>query len=237
MYSFLPRRLNSTVFSAATGSSGGMLVAWADSLFTNLGSYFTPNTLSVHLASTLNNFSFFITNVYAPASPELRPAFPDELKSIVTPPATPWMIAGDFNMIRYSHEKNNANFRFAEAEAFNQCVNDMNFVELPLLDRNYTWSNKRSAPTLERLDRVFINLNWDETLPSTILSSLTRTTSDHVPLRVDVSIAIPKSKLFWFENYWVKAAGFREVIVSAWNCQTDNSDTFAVVSAKLKEAR
>jgi hypothetical protein len=121
------------------------------------------------------------------------------------------MIAGDFNMIRYSHEKNNANFRLAEAEAFNQCV--------------------------ERLDRVFINLAWDEILPSTILSSLTRTTSDHVPLRVDVSTVIPKSNLFRFENYWVKAAGFQDVLTSVWACRTDNNDTSAIVAAKLKETR
>lgn len=85
MYSFLPQCLNSTICAAATSSSGGMLIAWSDSLFTNLGSYSTPNTLSVHLASTLTNSSFFITNVYAPASPELRPSFLDELKTIVTP--------------------------------------------------------------------------------------------------------------------------------------------------------
>lgn len=72
------------------------------------------------------------------------------------------MIGGDFNMNMYSHDKNNANFRFAKAKSFNQCVNDMNLIELPLLDRNYTWSNKRSTPTMERLDRIFINLAWDE---------------------------------------------------------------------------
>jgi hypothetical protein len=68
--------------------------------------------------------------VFAPASPELRIDFLDELKAIVPPPDTPWMLSGDFNMIRYCHEKNNANFRFAEAEAFNQCVNDMSLIEL-----------------------------------------------------------------------------------------------------------
>lgn len=214
-----------------------MLIAWDDSIFTSQGSCSTPNTLSVHLTSTYNHSSYFITNVYAPAALELRPAFLEELKTIVIPPDTPWMIAGDFNMIRYSHEKNNNSFCFAEAEAFNQCVDDMNLIELPLLDRSYTWSNKRSIPTLERLDRVFINLAWDELLPSTILSSLTRTTFDHVPLRIDVSTVIPKSTLFRFENFWVSAAGYREVLASAWHFQTSNSDTSAVLTAKLKETR
>lgn len=113
----------------------------------------------------------------------------------------------------------------------------MCLIELPLLDRKYTWSNKRSTPTLERLDQVFINLAWDETLPSTILSSLTRSTSDHVPLKIKISTFIPKSRLFRFENYWVQSAHFQEVIASAWRCHTDNSEPAAVLFAKLKETR
>jgi len=38
------------------------------------------------------------------------------------------------------------------------------------------------GPTLERLDRAFINLAWNDTLPDTNLSSLTCTTSNQVPL-------------------------------------------------------
>jgi endonuclease/exonuclease/phosphatase family metal-dependent hydrolase len=104
-------------------------------------------------------------------------------------------------MIRYAHEKNNNIFHFAESKAFNDSIDAMCLIELPLLDRSYTWSNKRTNPTLERLDRVFINLCWDELLPNTVLSSLTRTTSDHVPLKIVVSTKIPKSKMFRFENF------------------------------------
>jgi endonuclease/exonuclease/phosphatase family metal-dependent hydrolase len=104
-------------------------------------------------------------------------------------------------MIRYPHEKNNPNFHQFEAQSFNDCVNDMCLIELPLLDRQFTWSNKRSTPTLERLDRAFISLSWDAALPNTSLSSLTRRTSDHVPLIVDIRTHIPKSKVFQFENY------------------------------------
>jgi endonuclease/exonuclease/phosphatase family metal-dependent hydrolase len=77
----------------------------------------------------------------------------------------------------------------------------MCLIEVPLLDRSFTWSNKRSNPTLERLDHVFINLNWDAMLPGTTLSSLTRSTSDHVPLKIEIATSIPKSLIFRFENY------------------------------------
>lgn len=144
--SFLPCKLNGFHFSPSNGASGGILTTWTDSLFTSLGASSTEHTLSVHLASTVTNLSFFITNVYAPSTPELRPQFLDELKSIVPPDNTPWLLSGDFNMIRYAHEKNNDNFYLTEVEAFNDCIDDMCLMELPLLDRNFTWTNKRANP-------------------------------------------------------------------------------------------
>lgn len=147
------------------------------------------------------------------------------------------MLCGDFNMIRFAHEKNNNHFHYAEAESFNDCINEMCLIELPLLDRKFTWSNKRTQPTLERLDRAFINLRWDELLPNTLLSSLTRTTSDHVPLRIDVSTTIPKSKVFCFENFWIHSPSFHDIVHSVWGCQTGNMDPAAMIVAKLKETR
>lgn len=140
-------------------------------------------------------------------------------------------------MIYYTHEKNNDNFRLSEAESFNECINDMCLIELPLLDRKYTWSNKRSNPTLERLDRVFINLCWDELLPNTILSSLTRSTSDHVPLKIEISTSVPRAKIFRFENYWIHSPGSSDVVSSAWACQPTSGNPSALIAAKLKKMR
>jgi hypothetical protein len=77
----------------------------------------------------------------------------------------------------------------------------MCLIELPLLDRKYPWSYRRTTPTLERLDRVFIDLKWDELLPNTVLSSLTRRTSNHVPLKIDISTTFD-SRISGF-NLWV----------------------------------
>lgn len=192
----------------------------------------------------------FIFNLLHPISLYLSPTFmlllllniglPSLTKSSQSPPPSqhPWMLCGDFNMIRYAHEKNKHNFRLSEAEAFNDCIDAMCLIELPLLDRSFTWSNKRTHPTLERLDRVFINLDWDEKLPGTILSSLTRSTSDHVLLKIDIVTSIPKSKLFRFENHWIRSARFREEVHTAWTyCRVGNSDPSAVMAAKLKATR
>jgi hypothetical protein len=145
------------------------------------------------------------------------------------------MLCGDFNMIRYAHEKNNDNFHLAEAESFNKFIDDLCLIELPLIDRSFTWSNRRVIPTLERLDRVFINMNWDEILPNTVLSSLTRSTSDHVPLKIEVSMTIPHASIFRFENYWIHCPGFAQTVSAAWACRTGNST--AVLAANLKQTR
>lgn len=71
LYSFLPRRLNNSICNNANGASGGILSAWSDAVFTCTDSSSTPNTLSIHLASPNLDYSLLITNVYAPASPEL----------------------------------------------------------------------------------------------------------------------------------------------------------------------
>lgn len=140
-------------------------------------------------------------------------------------------------MIRYSHEKNNDNFRRSEAEAFNDAIQDLCLIELPLIDRQYTWSNHRSTPTLERLDRAFINLDWDATRPNSTLSSLTRTTSDHVPLKVQISTSIPKSPLFCFENAWTLLPSFQDAINTAWNLwHTPPNAAFSLL-IKLKRTR
>ena len=235
--SFLPRRLDSFLYNPAVGTAGGILTAWCTSVLLSNSASSSTHTLTSHLVSTASNTPMAVTNVYAPSTPELRPSFLDELRSLTPHPDSPWMLFGDFNMIRYPHEKNNQNFHHSEAEAFNDCLNAMCLIELPLLDRRYTWTNNRDSPTLERLDRAFINLAWDAVLPNTTLSSLTRHTSDHVPLLVNVSTHIPQSKIFRFENYWIHCSGFRGVVEAAWRCRTPNSDPACLLAAKLKETR
>lgn len=53
-------------------------------------------------------------------------------------------------MIRYTNEKSNGNFCSSTGESINDLIRDLGLLELPLIGRNYTSSNMRSSPTLER---------------------------------------------------------------------------------------
>jgi hypothetical protein len=86
---------------------------------------------------------------------------------------------------------------------FNDTIESLRVVEVPLLDKLFTWSNRRVCPTLERLDRVFVNNHQCLTFPATTLTSLVRPTSDHMPLLVTLSTTIPRPNTFRLENAWL----------------------------------
>ncbi|XP_073351707.1 uncharacterized protein [Aegilops tauschii subsp. strangulata] len=122
----------------------------------------------MELAFTLTSFfefaadaaPFAVTNVYAPCTPERRPEFLAEIRTIARTCVLPWILVGDFNLARCPDEKNSPNFDAGAAAAFNLAIEDLSLQDLPLVDRRFTWSNCRADPTLVRLDRALINLEW-----------------------------------------------------------------------------
>jgi len=129
----------------------------------------------------------------------------------------PWLLAGDFNLIRAAEEKNSASANNTHITAFNQTIEDLGILELPLLDCLFTWSNLRATPTLARLDRMFVNSAQCTTFPQTALSSLVRPTSDHTPLIVHMSTEIQKASIFCFENAWLHNRQFLPFVFPAWH--------------------
>jgi hypothetical protein len=103
-----------------------------------------------------------ITNVYAPMDHSLKPTFLLEIERICPTDDTTWMITGDFNLMRSTIDKNNTSFRQDEADAFNEVINSLALIELPLTDWLYTWSSNHQKPTLQRIDRVFVNITWNQ---------------------------------------------------------------------------
>lgn len=96
-----------------------------------------------------------------------------------------WLVLGDFDLIRFPHEKNKTMQTLTSGgppNLFNALINSLALLELPLSDRLFTWTNKIDPPTLARLDRAFLDVEWDSTFPESTLSSRLRTTSDHFPL-------------------------------------------------------
>jgi hypothetical protein len=150
---------------------------------------------------------------------------------------TYWMILGDFNLIRKVEDRNRTGGNLNDMLRFNAAISSLGITEIVLQGRKYTWSNMQNPPLLEKLDWVFTSSSWNISFPSTSVSALDMIPSDHCPCVVQISSNIPKSKIFRFENFWLKQDGFQQVLTESWAFNPSTMDSAKIISAKFKHLR
>jgi hypothetical protein len=206
-------------------------------VFSLASSISRPYSLTTTLTSPLTNTALTITNVYAPSNHQDSPAFLAELADLLPSISGPWLLVGDFNLLRGAADKNQGHLDNHLCSLFNNTLDCLGVVELQLQDCLFTWSNMRSAPTLARLDRAFVNNDHTSSFPSTTLTTLPRLASDHKPLLVSMSTSIPKSRIFRFENAWLHHPLFLPEVLPAWHQETPCPDAAGRLAGKLKRVR
>ena len=107
--------------------------------------------------------------MYGPHRDDEKLGFIEELREVRANCPGPWMLAGDFNMIYCSEDKNNENINRAMMGRFRHFVNDLELKEILLLGRRYTWSNERDSPMLVKLDQVLCTNDWEEIYAENVL--------------------------------------------------------------------
>nr|CAD1819928.1 unnamed protein product [Ananas comosus var. bracteatus] len=178
-----------------------------------------------------------ISNVYGPTTASLRAEFFLELRSLNSFTPGPWTMVGDFNVLLSVVDKNGPTSNIADILKFREVVHDLGLVDLPILNRAFTWTNGRGAPTLERLDRALISTNWMLTFPRSTLRALPRPRSDHTPLVLSAFTFIPSSNLFRFETFWLRHPAISEVVSTAWNSTLPSSNPVNLFSFKLQSVQ
>lgn len=76
----------------------------------------------------------------------------------------PWLIVGDFNLLRKLEDRNKPGGDVNEMLIFNDAISSLGLIKLPLYGRKFNWTNEQPAPLLERLDSFFIKF-LDYSLP------------------------------------------------------------------------
>ena len=117
---------------------------------------------------------------------------------------------------------------------FNEIIGHLGIEELPIKGRQYTWSNMQDPPLLEQLDWFFVSPSWTSSFPNTLVHTLAKPSSDHVPCVVTIQTEIPKASIFRFENFWVDLPGFKECVANSWNKPSFNKNAIVVLAHKLK---
>jgi endonuclease/exonuclease/phosphatase family metal-dependent hydrolase len=205
---FCNRSFDKFKFGPSIGASGGFLTIWKGSLFDveviDQNSF--GHTICFH--TKLTNQTWWLTNIYAPCTPQRREEFLSWFSSLEIDDNKLWIFLGDFNMIRSPDNRNKPGGDHLRMMSFNLVISQLGLQEIPLKGQAYTWSNMRRQPLLEKLDWCFVSQAWSVTFPATSAFSLPRGTLDHIPWIVNVQINVPKPPIFIFENYWLQLDDF-----------------------------
>lgn len=151
--------------------------------------------------------------VYGPANHSQSQLFLDEISLKVASSNLPLLIGCDFNLLRSPSNKNNSNFSWARANAFNDIINNATLRELNRVGARFTLSNHQISPIRSVLDRVFMCPEWDHLFPRSSLVDDAHIGSDHTPLLLDSGeLSIRVKSRFYFDSFWCLVDGFVALI-------------------------
>ncbi|XP_074265737.1 uncharacterized protein LOC141588181 [Silene latifolia] len=117
--------------------------------------------------------------------------------------------------------------RSTSMDDFENWVQDMELIALPLIERKFTWVNCRVA---NQIDKAFINCSWLTHFPNTKLWPLPKLVSDHYPLLVECDKIKGVIRPFRSMDAWLHCPGFKDLIKSEWENMGD-----APFHEKMKE--
>lgn len=125
---------------------------------------------------------FYVTIVYGPTDDNLKQQFISDLRNIAGLVDHPWILAGDFNLVRWLTDRSGNQRNFNLMQLFNDFISDAGLVDTLLKNRKFTWTSKRPDPVFSKIDRVLTSAEWTLVYPVITLEALEILISDHTPL-------------------------------------------------------
>ncbi len=177
-----------------------------------------------------------MTNVYGPSTWEGKDDFCRELGELKSVCRGLWVICGDFNLTRYPTEKRGRGWSRRLMGMFNDLINELELIDLPMGNQNFTWSNMQRCPTLARLDRFLVSTEWDQTFPLSKMVVAPRITSDHCPILLNTGKK-PHTRLFRIEEMWFAREDFCALIPQWWNEMGRKENSVLTFTAKIRHCR
>jgi exonuclease III len=134
-----------------------------------------------------DGFKWSLFAVYGPAQQQDKELFLTEMANVCSKETLPYIIGGDFNILRRPEDKNKDNFDSKWPNLFNMVIQSLDIREIEMSGRQYTWVGSGDDPTFEKLDRVLVSTEWEQKFPLTTVHAKDRSTSDHTSLLLNTS--------------------------------------------------
>jgi hypothetical protein len=214
----------------ADDTRGGILLAWNSNVLDISNVVHDTYSITGEVRPRAGGV-WWITVVYGPQNTADKIAFLAELTVRRTLCPGAWMLIGDFNMILRASEKNNDNLHRNIMGRFRDFVDDLELREIYMHGRLFTWSNQRQHPTMSRLDRALVSIDWELSYPDSLLQALSSAVSDHTPLHLSLNACCKPKKRFRFELFWLKLDSFDDAVRAGWKCEEFIVDPFLRLDA------
>jgi hypothetical protein len=196
--------------------------------------------IKLHIRNKADNFIWSLVAVYGAAQVELKAAFLRELVNLAKDNPYPIIIGGDFNLLRFSHEKSRGRFDNHWSFLFNAVIDSLDLKEIEMVGRQFTWANSLPEPTYEKLDRVLMDHNWESKYPMVNVRALPRIErlSDHAPILLTTGKNRSQCKRqFKFELGWLQREGFSDMVKRVWERPIAGSSPIQRWNNKLRAMR
>ena len=127
------------------------------------------------------------------------------------------VLVGDFNIIRYPSERLGCESFSSAMFAFFDFIESNSLVDLPLEGAFFTWFRDSSIPSMSRIDRALVSLDWEKHFENISQRVLPHVISDHCPLfLLEAGVVRQGHSAFKIENMWLQAEGFVDRVQQWW---------------------
>lgn len=134
----------------------------------------TEQYIHCEVIHNATNKMFYVTMVYASNDAGIRTMLWKALMHLATN-TTPWIVMGDFNIVRTSDERMGPNPpKLTDMLEFNNCILGCQLEDLKGIGCEYTWTNKQEANhrVWSKLDRALVNMNWIQNYTNSVVQFL-----------------------------------------------------------------
>ncbi|KAF5450314.1 hypothetical protein F2P56_030677 [Juglans regia] len=153
----------------------------------------------------------------------------------------PWIVMGDFNIIREDRERVGGCPRAAQAmDDFNLCIDQCGLVELNYHGNPLSWCNGQEGVSRKwaRLDRVLMNMAFSDRFNLAQMEYIKRKTLDHSPMVIRLILVNTRygPSPFRFQKMWCSHGSFQKLVEETWKQPTVGSG-MVKLAAKLKRLK
>lgn len=214
--------------------TGCLALFWKNSVHIEVISS-SPNHIDTIVGSKLET-KWRFTGIYRFAEAARKHKTWSMIRSLHHSVSLPWLCAGDFNEILWSHEKLGLALRpEGGMKLFRDVLDECGLKDLGYAGEKFTWKGKRQGGMVfERLDRAVANNQWSFLNLGSSIHHLHSLSSDHKPIVINLEGIFPRlNKPFKFEKMWLSDGGCSQTVKDAWGHPSTEASK-ALVAGKLK---